>query len=81
MLDFLTQSTWVDRFGWVLVHSLWQFALVALAALVLHRALQRCSAATALHRIAGCHVRDDHGAGRDLAFAVVGRCACRSSHA
>jgi beta-lactamase regulating signal transducer with metallopeptidase domain/protein involved in polysaccharide export with SLBB domain len=46
MLQFLTQSTWADRTGWVLVHSLWQFALVALLALVLQRALQRCSAAS-----------------------------------
>ena len=46
MLEFLTQSTWADRIGWVLVHSLWQFALVALLAIVLQRALQRRSAAT-----------------------------------
>jgi len=44
MLGFLTQSTWVERIGWVLVHSLWQFALAALAAIVLQRALQRRSA-------------------------------------
>ena len=46
MLEFLTQSTWADRIGWVLVHSLWQFALVALLAIVLQRALQRRSATT-----------------------------------
>jgi hypothetical protein len=46
MFELLTQSAWVDRIGWVLVHSLWQFLLVALAAAVLHRALRRCSAAT-----------------------------------
>jgi beta-lactamase regulating signal transducer with metallopeptidase domain/transglutaminase-like putative cysteine protease len=45
MLELLTQSTWADRIGWVLVHSLWQFALVALVAVVLQRALRRCSAA------------------------------------
>ncbi len=46
MLQFLTQSAWADRIGWVLVHSLWQFALVALVVIVLQRALQRCSAVT-----------------------------------
>ena len=46
MLEFLTQSTWADRIGWVLVHSLWQFALVALLAMALHRALRRRSAIT-----------------------------------
>ncbi len=46
MLQLLTQSSWADRIGWVLVHSLWQFALVGLATIVLRRALQRCSAAT-----------------------------------
>jgi uncharacterized GH25 family protein len=46
MLEFLTQSTWADRIGWVLVHSLWQFALVAILAIVLQRALQRRPATT-----------------------------------
>ncbi len=46
MLEFLTQSTWADRIGWVLVHSLWQFALVALLAAVLQWALQRRAATT-----------------------------------
>jgi beta-lactamase regulating signal transducer with metallopeptidase domain len=46
MIQFLTQSTWTDLIGWVLVHSLWQFALVALVAIVLRRAMQRCSAAS-----------------------------------
>jgi hypothetical protein len=36
----------VDRLGWVLVHSLWQFALLMLVGFVLQRALQRCSAVT-----------------------------------
>lgn len=45
MLQFLTQSTWGERIGWVLVHSLWQFAVVALLAVVLQRALWRRSAA------------------------------------
>ncbi len=44
MLQLLTQSAWADRIGWVLVHSLWQFALLGLAAIILRRALQRCSA-------------------------------------
>ena len=46
MLEFLTQSTWTDRIGWVLVHSFWQFALVALAAIVLQRVLRRRPATT-----------------------------------
>ena len=46
MLEFLTQSTWVERIGWVLVHSLWQFALLALVAIGLQRALQRRPATT-----------------------------------
>ena len=46
MLQFLTQSTWADRIGWVLVHSLWQFALVALLVAMLQWALRRRSAAT-----------------------------------
>lgn len=45
MLQILTQSTWGERIGWVLVHSLWQFAVVALLAVVLQRALWRRSAA------------------------------------
>ena len=74
MLEFLTQSTWADRIGWVLVHSLWQFALVALLAVVLQRALQRRSATTRYWGIAGRHVRYGRRAGRDLVFAVVCRC-------
>ena len=50
MLEFLTQSlahsSLADRIGWVLVHSLWQFALVALLAVVLQWALKRRSAIT-----------------------------------
>src|SRR5438876_489219 len=36
----------VERLGWVLVHSLWQFALAALLAGLAVRALRRRSAAT-----------------------------------
>ncbi len=43
MLHLLTQSPWVERTGWVLVHSLWQFALVALLAAVLQWMLRRRS--------------------------------------
>ena len=39
-------DSWTDRIGWVLVHSLWQFALAALLAVVLQRALRRRSATT-----------------------------------
>ena len=35
----------VERLGWLLVHSVWQFALIALAALLLERVMQRSSAA------------------------------------
>src|SRR5260370_25282183 len=35
----------VERLGWVLVHSLWQFALVALLAGLVVRAMRRSSAA------------------------------------
>lgn len=40
---FLT-SNWVNVVGWALVHSLWQFAVVALVAGLLQRALRRQSA-------------------------------------
>ena len=46
MLNVLTQSPWVERTGWVLIHSLWQFALVALLAVAVQWALRRRSAAT-----------------------------------
>ena len=36
----------VERLGWVLVHSLWQFVFVALLAVVMVQALRRRSAAT-----------------------------------
>ena len=39
------QSIWISRIGWTLIHTLWQFALVALAAFVVQRALRRRSAA------------------------------------
>ena len=38
-------NEFVERLGWVLVHSLWQFALMALLAGVTVRALRRRSAA------------------------------------
>jgi beta-lactamase regulating signal transducer with metallopeptidase domain/protocatechuate 3,4-dioxygenase beta subunit len=46
MLEFLTGAVWADRIGWVLVHSLWQFAVVAVLAVVIQWALHRCSAVT-----------------------------------
>ncbi len=46
MFELLTQSTWADRIGWMLVHSLWQFALVAVLAVALQWALKRCTAVT-----------------------------------
>jgi beta-lactamase regulating signal transducer with metallopeptidase domain len=45
MLQFLTHSGWVERVGWVLVHSLWQFAILAIMAIVARRAFHRRSAA------------------------------------
>ncbi len=45
MLEFLTQSTWTDRIGWTLVHSLWQFVLAAFLAFALQWMLRRRSAA------------------------------------
>jgi beta-lactamase regulating signal transducer with metallopeptidase domain len=44
MIPSLSFTSCVDRLGWVLVHSLWQFALLTLGALILQRALQRCCA-------------------------------------
>src|SRR5437762_1368108 len=35
----------MDRLGWVLVHSVWQFALIALAAMMLERVMRRSSSA------------------------------------
>jgi beta-lactamase regulating signal transducer with metallopeptidase domain/protocatechuate 3,4-dioxygenase beta subunit len=46
MIQFLLQATWADRVGWVLIHSLWQFALAALVALAMQLALRRRAAAT-----------------------------------
>ena len=46
MLKFLAESSWANEIGWVLIHSLWQFALVAILALLLQKAMQRRSAAT-----------------------------------
>ena len=46
MLKFLAEWSWANQVGWVLVHSLWQFTLVAILALVLQWTLQRRSAAT-----------------------------------
>lgn len=43
----------VDRLGWVLVHSLWEFALVAFLAGLTVRAMRRCSAAARYVVLAG----------------------------
>ena len=75
MLEFLTQSAWVDRIGWVLVHSLWQFALRGAGG---DRAAAGVAATLGHHSvwgIAGRHVADGRHAGGDVAFAVVGRSA------
>jgi hypothetical protein len=38
-------NPFVERLGWVLVHSLWQFALAALLAGAIVRAMRRSSSA------------------------------------
>src|SRR5687767_12339428 len=43
-LERLISPALVERLGWVLVHSLWQFAILAILAGVLVRALRRNSA-------------------------------------
>ena len=43
-LESLISHSIVERLGWVLVHSLWQFALVALTAGVIVRVMRRNSA-------------------------------------
>ena len=44
MLTITGMSSTVERLGWVLLHSLWQFALVAIMAGIITRAMQRRSA-------------------------------------
>ncbi|MHC4400296.1 MAG: M56 family metallopeptidase [Planctomycetota bacterium] len=44
MLAALLNSPAIDRFGWVLVHSMWQFAGIAVATMMLVRAMRRSSA-------------------------------------
>jgi bla regulator protein blaR1 len=44
-LSSLFSPATVERFVWVLVHSLWQFALLALIAFLAARILQQRSAA------------------------------------
>src|SRR5436305_15230856 len=34
----------IERLGWMLLHSVWQFALIALVVMVLERAMRRFSA-------------------------------------
>jgi hypothetical protein len=46
MNTFHLSADVVERLGWVLVHSVWQFALIALLAGALVRALRQYSAAT-----------------------------------
>jgi hypothetical protein len=37
-------SSWVERLGWTLIHTVWQFALIAVVAAVLHWILRHRSA-------------------------------------
>jgi beta-lactamase regulating signal transducer with metallopeptidase domain len=46
MRDYLLASAVLDRLGWVLVHSLWQFTAIALAAVTLLRAMRGRSASS-----------------------------------
>src|SRR5205085_7425678 len=45
MTQLHLSTAFIERLGWVLVHSVWQFAFIALAAMVLERVMRRCSAA------------------------------------
>ena len=44
MFELLTHLTWTDKLGWLLIHSLWQFAAVALFAFGLQWLLRHTSA-------------------------------------
>jgi beta-lactamase regulating signal transducer with metallopeptidase domain len=46
LLDSTIPQQLVDRIGWVLIHSLWQFSLLAIFALVVLQQLHRQSAST-----------------------------------
>ena len=46
MLEYFMQSPYAERIGWVLVHTIWQFALLAFLAVVLQRSLHHRTAAT-----------------------------------
>ncbi len=46
MNAFEVSAATIDRLGWVLVHSLWEFLLIGVAAVALRRALRRSSAET-----------------------------------
>jgi beta-lactamase regulating signal transducer with metallopeptidase domain len=45
MTQLHLSAAFIDRLGWVLMHSVWQFTLIALAAMVAQRAMQRSSSA------------------------------------
>src|SRR5437773_8988272 len=45
MTQLHLSATFMHRLGWVLVHSVWEFAFIALAAMVLERVMRRCSSA------------------------------------
>ena len=73
MLQFLTHSVWADRIGWLLVHSLWQFTLVALAG---DRPAAGLAALLGRHPVRGIAYRHDHH-GRHAAGDMVLALACR----
>src|SRR3954453_15106004 len=44
MTPFYLSDAFIERLGWVLLHSVWQFALIALVVMVFERATRRFSA-------------------------------------
>src|SRR5437588_8933960 len=43
MTPIYLSDTFIERLGWVLLHSVWLFALIALVVMVLERAMRRIS--------------------------------------
>jgi hypothetical protein len=88
MLPFLAQLIWTERTGWVLFHSLWQFAAAALAAVVVQSALRRRTAACRYGALLGLMVvvfalpaaGDSAASGRRMREYEVKDCV-RSEHA
>src|SRR3954453_23592701 len=43
MTLFYLSDAFIERLGWVLLHSVWQFALIALVVMIFERATRRLS--------------------------------------